>query len=214
MAMPHPYFDLARPIVIGHRGCAGEVPENTLASFEAGIASGAAILESDVHLTRDGVAVLIHDDVVDRVTEGTGRVAELALEDLRRLDAGYRFAAHGTHPWRGRGLRIPTLEEALEAFPEARFNLELKEDVPEMAVKTVAEVAAARAAARTLLTAEDDALMARLCWRSCARPSTTSHRRRVPWRSRCPRTSRGARWSRIASSPTPTATASRSTSGP
>ena len=123
--MTHPYFDLPRPVVIGHRGCAGEVPENTLASFEAGLAAGAAILESDVHVSRDGVPVLIHDDVVDRVTDGSGPVADLDLAELSRLDAGHRFERDGRHPFRGRGLRIPTLEQALRTFPAARFNLEL-----------------------------------------------------------------------------------------
>ena len=64
--MAHPYFDLPLPIASGHRGCAGEVAENTLRSFERALERGAGILESDVHLTCDGVAVLIHDDSVDR----------------------------------------------------------------------------------------------------------------------------------------------------
>ena len=85
-----------------------------------------------MHLTRDGVPVLIHDDVVDRTTDGSGRVAELSLAELHALDAGHRFSTDGgrTHPFRGRGLRVPTLEEALAAFPDARFNLELKEGLP------------------------------------------------------------------------------------
>ena len=82
-------------IVIGHRGCAGEVPENTLASFQRGLERGAAILESDVHLTRDGVPVLIHDDEVSRVSEGTGRVAALDLGELQKLDASMRSIREG-----------------------------------------------------------------------------------------------------------------------
>ena len=77
----HPFFDPPTPLVIGHRGCAGELPENTLASFERGLSAGAVILETDVHLTRDGVPVLIHDDVVDRCTEGRGRVAIVQTPD-------------------------------------------------------------------------------------------------------------------------------------
>jgi glycerophosphoryl diester phosphodiesterase len=155
----HPYFDLPHPIVIGHRGCAGEVPENTLASFEAGLAAGAAILESDVHLTRDGVPVLIHDDSVDRVTDGSGQVADLDVSALSQLDAGWRFERDGRHPFRGRGLRIPTLAEALRRFPSARFNLELKQDVPGLVESSVAAVTNAGAARRVLLTAESGALM-------------------------------------------------------
>ncbi len=159
--MAHPFFDIAVPTVIGHRGCAGEVPENTLASFARGLAAGAAILESDVHLTRDGVPVLLHDHRVDRNTNGEGRVADFSLEELRRLDAGYRFTPDGgrSHPFRGRGLVIPTLLEALEAFPGARFNLELKEDLPGLVTRTLEVVAKADREDRTLLTAAEDALM-------------------------------------------------------
>ena len=163
MVVPHPYFDLVTPIVIGHRGCAAEVPENTLASFRAGLEAGAGILESDVHLTRDGIPVLIHDDDVGRVSDGSGRVAAHTLAELKRLDAGYRFRREGVHGHlhRGRGLRIPTLQEAFEAFPDARFNLELKE-VPGIVERSVELVAASAREARTLLTAADDALMTKL----------------------------------------------------
>jgi glycerophosphoryl diester phosphodiesterase len=160
----HPFFALATPIVIGHRGAAGEAPENTLPSFERALADGAAILESDVHLSRDGVPVLIHDDVLERCTDGSGRVGDHDLAALRRLDAGYRFRSepHGGHPFRGRGIRIPTLAEALAAFPRARFNLELKENLPGLVTRSVAVIAEAGRAADVLLTSANDALMAEL----------------------------------------------------
>ena len=162
--MPHPFFAVPTPIVIGHRGAAGEAPENTLASFERGLEDGAAILETDVHLSRDGVPVLIHDDELERCTDGAGRVRDHDLASLGRLDAGYRFTPdHGrSHPFRGCGHRIPRLSEALAAFPHARFNLELKENLPGMVARTVAEIARADRAADVLLTAANDALMAEL----------------------------------------------------
>ena len=125
--MLHPYFELPSPIVIGHRGAAGERPENTLAAFAHGLETGAEILESDLHLTRDGVVVMAHDETVDRTTEGSGPLREFSFAELSKLDAGYRFSADGgrTFPFRGQGLRIPTLEEGLKVFPGARFNLEL-----------------------------------------------------------------------------------------
>src|SRR5262245_47292975 len=116
--MAHPFFALRRPLAIGHRGCAGEVPENTLASFERGVADGAVVIETDVHLTRDGVPVLVHDPEVARVTDGSGSVRELSFAEIRALDAGFHFtAADGTAPYRGAGLRIPSLAEALDALP-------------------------------------------------------------------------------------------------
>jgi glycerophosphoryl diester phosphodiesterase len=160
----HPFFTPPTPIVIGHRGCAGEVPENTLPSFERALEDGAIVLESDVHLTRDGVPILLHDDLVDRVTEGSGRATERTLADLRGLDAGYRFSTDGgsSHSFRGRGIRIPTLEEAFAAFPGARFNLELKERVPGLVDRTLEITRAAGRESLTLLTAGDDDLMAEL----------------------------------------------------
>jgi glycerophosphoryl diester phosphodiesterase len=162
--MRHPFFALPTPIVIGHRGCAGEAPENTLLAFERGLAAGAAILETDVHLTRDGVPVLVHDSEVERVTDGSGPVSDLALAELQRLDAGHRFSPDGgeTHPFRGRGLRIPTFEEALKAFPGARFNLEIKSDRPGIVEATVDVVVRNGRESLTLLTAGDAALMGRL----------------------------------------------------
>jgi glycerophosphoryl diester phosphodiesterase len=162
--VPHPFFAVPTPIVIGHRGAAGVAPENTLAGFERGLEDGAAILETDVHLSRDGVPVLIHDDALERCTDGAGLVCDHDLAALGRLDAGHRFTPDDgrSHPFRGRGHRIPQLSEALAAFPRARFNLELKENRPGMVAHTVAEIARAGRAADVLLTAANDALMAEL----------------------------------------------------
>lgn len=162
--MPHPYFDVPTPIVIGHRGCAGDAPENTLAAFEAGLRAGASILESDVHLSRDGIPVLIHDDHVDRVTDGSGAVAELSLAELQALDAGYRFSPDGgtTHPFRGRGIRIPTFEEALASHPGVRFNIEIKADGPGSLESTVDVVVRQGREELTLLTVAEEPQMQRL----------------------------------------------------
>lgn len=98
--------------VIGHRGAAALAPENTLEGIEAAITAGADGFECDVRMTKDGALVLMHDAEVDRTTEGTGRVRDMTLDALRGLDAGDRFGAP-RFPRRGRGLRIPTVEEAL-----------------------------------------------------------------------------------------------------
>lgn len=158
--MPHSFFDVARPIVIGHRGSAGTRPENTLLSFEVALAEGAQILESDIHVTRDGVPVLLHDPGLERTTEGRGRAAERDWAELRRLDAGHRFEDdRGAHPFRGHELRIPSLEEAFERFPDARFNLEIKCGDPAGIRATLDLVERYARADRTLLAAGEDPIM-------------------------------------------------------
>lgn len=162
--MRHPYFDVSTPTCIGHRGAAGELPENTLPSFERALARGAGILETDVHVTRDGVLVLIHDDVLERTTDGRGAVSEHSWDDLRQLDAAHHFSPDENEdfPFRGQGVRIPTLEEALTAFPESRFNLEIKEGVPGQVARTVALVRELGRADTVLLAAAEDTTMAEL----------------------------------------------------
>jgi glycerophosphoryl diester phosphodiesterase len=162
--VPHPYFDLPRPVSIAHRGCAGEAPENTIPAFERALAQGAGMLESDLQLSGDGVPILIHDAIIDRVTDAAGSVADFTAEELQRFDAGYHFSADGgqTHPYRNRGVRIPSLEEAFHRFPDTRFNLELKAPGPALIAATLELVAEFRREAITLLTAGDDEIMVRL----------------------------------------------------
>ena len=162
--MRHPYFSLPTPTVIGHRGGAGIAPENTLLAFERGLAAGAAIIESDIRLTRDGVPVLLHDPDVDRVTDSSGLVANVPLKELQELDAGFHFSPDGglTHPFRGQGLRVPTLEESLNALPGVRFNLEIKAEGEAAVAATAHIISRLERAALTLLTAEGGDAMRRL----------------------------------------------------
>jgi glycerophosphoryl diester phosphodiesterase len=106
-------------LVVAHRGASVHAPENTMESFRLGAEAGADAIELDVHLTGDGQLAVIHDDTVDRTTDGSGAVVSLTLADLRRFDAGARFtAADGTAPFAGKGLTIPTLEEVLDWLPD------------------------------------------------------------------------------------------------
>jgi glycerophosphoryl diester phosphodiesterase len=120
------------PVNLAHRGASSSAPENTLESFRLAVESGAGGLELDVHLTRDGHVVVIHDPTVDRTTDGTGTVAGMTLDELRALDAGYNFSSDSgnTHPYRGLGLRIPTLAEVLRKFPGVVLNIDMKADRP------------------------------------------------------------------------------------
>jgi len=116
------------PIAFAHRGGSQLWPENTMASFEGAVGLGCRYLETDVHLTRDGVLVTIHDATVDRTTDSSGLVRALPLAELKRLDAGYRFSPDGgrTYPFRGQGVTIPSLAEVVEALPQVLLNIDLK----------------------------------------------------------------------------------------
>jgi glycerophosphoryl diester phosphodiesterase len=129
------------PANLAHRGASASAPENTLDAFRLAVESGAGGLELDVHLTRDGHPVVIHDPTLDRTTNTSGAVAGLTLDELREPDAGYNFSPEGgnTHPYRGLGLRIPTLAEVLREFPGVVLNIDMKADRPgiEAAVQKV-----------------------------------------------------------------------------
>ncbi|MXY50446.1 MAG: glycerophosphodiester phosphodiesterase [Gemmatimonadetes bacterium] len=125
----HTFTDTDQLLAIAHRGGAGLWPENTLFAFQNAVRIGADALEFDVHATSDGELVVIHDATVDRTTDGAGRVDEMTWDALRELDAGYRWTADdgASFPFRGMGLRVPTLEEALNALPDTRMIIELKD---------------------------------------------------------------------------------------
>jgi glycerophosphoryl diester phosphodiesterase len=114
-------LDPARRPVIGHRGDRAHAPENTVESLLQAVAKGADAVEFDLHLSRDGVPVLMHDPTLDRTTSGTGEVREQTVDQLKHHNAGARFTTDQgrTFPWRDRGVQIPTLDEALAALPPA-----------------------------------------------------------------------------------------------
>jgi glycerophosphoryl diester phosphodiesterase len=109
-------------LAIAHRGASGYAPENTLAAFRRAVAQGVTFIETDLHLTRDAHFVAIHDDTVERTTNGHGAVHNMTLAEIRRLDAGSWFASEFT------GERIPTLEDILgfARKNDVVFYLELK----------------------------------------------------------------------------------------
>jgi glycerophosphoryl diester phosphodiesterase len=115
-----------RPVVEAHRGDSANAPENTLAAFRAAVALPVRWIELDVHPTQDGVLVVIHDDTVDRTTDGSGAVSDLTGEALRRLDAGSWFDAQFA------GERIPTLAEVIDLVGPTgtRLNIEIKSPPP------------------------------------------------------------------------------------
>jgi glycerophosphoryl diester phosphodiesterase len=140
-----------RPLNIAHQGGEIEAPSDTLYAFKTAKRKGADVIETDVHLTADGRVVVLHDETVDRTTNGSGSVEQMTLDQVKRLDAAYWFIeGEGTvhdasrpardFTWRGvatgerppperfepNDFKIPTLDEVLAAFPHTRLNIELK----------------------------------------------------------------------------------------
>ncbi|MBP8132525.1 MAG: glycerophosphodiester phosphodiesterase, partial [Candidatus Hydrogenedentes bacterium] len=112
-----------------HRGGSALWPENTLLAFtEVSKRFPGTLLESDARLTADGQVVLMHDETVDRTTNGHGEVSAMTLAELKALDAAWHFSPDGgqTFPCRGQGITVPTFAEALEALPESLFLIEIK----------------------------------------------------------------------------------------
>ncbi|MGC8570537.1 MAG: glycerophosphodiester phosphodiesterase [Caldivirga sp.] len=108
-------------LVIGHRGARCCAPENTIPSFKLAIETGVNGVELDVHMTKDGEVVVIHDDTLDRTTTGSGYVKDYTLNEIRNFDAGVKFGLE----WRG--VKIPTLDEVLSEFRNrTSYVIELK----------------------------------------------------------------------------------------
>jgi glycerophosphoryl diester phosphodiesterase len=149
----------ARP-VIGHRGNRAHSPEDTLESMQEAVALGVDGLEFDVHVSRDGVPVVHHDPTLERTTSGRGHLAAQSLAELRAHDAGYHFTRDGgkSYPWRDRGVRIPTLDAVLGAFPALPMIIEVK--TPD-ATGAVREVVRRHAAERRVIVAGFDAATVR-----------------------------------------------------
>lgn len=125
----HPFWgDAVTPRVIAHRGGRGLWPENTMYAFRHALALGVDVLEMDIRRSADGALVVLHDETVERTTDGSAPVSTLTVAQLEHLDAGYRWTPDGgrTYPLRGKGIAVPTLAEVLRAFPQARLNLEIK----------------------------------------------------------------------------------------
>lgn len=116
------------PRVIAHRGDSKNYPENTLDAFLSAARMGIDVIETDVHLSKDGVLVIWHDPSLDRNTDGSGSIESHTYQELLRYDAGYTFTKDGgkTFPFRGKGVKLCTLSEALKACPDERFNVDLK----------------------------------------------------------------------------------------
>lgn len=125
-------FDIDRPLIMAHRGDSAHFPENTIPSMESAVEVGIDVLETDVRLTKDDELVLFHDEDMQRTTGKQGTIRDRTLEELEEIDLGDRFTSDGvTYPFRGKGLRVVTLREALERFPDVKFNIDIKDTLPD-----------------------------------------------------------------------------------
>lgn len=114
------------PVGIAHRGSRELWPENTLEAFSQAVAIGFRHVETDLHITADGVLVCLHDHTVDRTTEATGPVSEFTFSDLSSLDAGFRHRSPDGHVFRGEGISIPSFEEVVTTLKDVSFVVDLK----------------------------------------------------------------------------------------
>jgi glycerophosphoryl diester phosphodiesterase len=151
------------PVNVAHRGASTLAPENTIEAFRLAVEAGAGGLELDVHMTRDGHIVVIHDATVDRTTNGSGAVSEMTLDELRRFDAGHNFSPDGgsTRPYRGRGVWVPTLGEVLEEFPGIAVNIEIKAGTPGIEETVLGILRDANALGRALVVSTPHAIVKR-----------------------------------------------------
>lgn len=181
-------FSDPQPLVIAHRGGAGVRPGNTMLAFQHAADLGVDVLELDAQLSSDGVLVAMHDTTVDRTTDGSGAVSGLTLAALRRLDAAYHWRSllpaadedGAEPPYRGRGIRIPTVKAVLERFPDLRFNIELKTQDPAAAATLCELLRGTATAAQTLVASAHDAAL-RGFREACPEVATSAGRREVKW---------------------------------
>lgn len=140
--------------IIAHRGSSREFPENTLESFQRALEIYPhAVLEMDVWPSRDGHIIIMHDELLQGSTSGVGPVYSLSLKELKELEAGYAVTFDGgrTYPFRGKGIRIATLEEVLTSFPQARMSIDIKYNDRDFARSVVSFLEEHKAADRVIL---------------------------------------------------------------
>lgn len=125
--------------MIGHRGACAFLPENTKESFRLAFEQGAYGIEFDVHASRDGVPVIVHDATFNRTTNAVGYINRFRVQDLKKLDAGFQFdpQKNKTYPYRKKNITVPLFEELLEEFKTQQLCVEMKECAPELTRKVV-----------------------------------------------------------------------------
>jgi glycerophosphoryl diester phosphodiesterase len=149
------FFAAQRPRVIAHRGASSDYPENTIPAFRAATELGVPYIELDVHMTRDGEVVVSHDENLRRATGKDGEIADLTYSEVASADAGFEFtASDGTHPFRGKGLRIPRLADVLSEFADRYLVVEVKQTKPTLVAPMLAVIDRCGMRRRVLIASE------------------------------------------------------------
>jgi glycerophosphoryl diester phosphodiesterase len=172
------YFNVPEPMVIAHQGGDALRPGNTLLAFAHADQLGVDVLEMDVHSTRDGVLVLMHDATVDRTTDGHGPIAGMDYAAVQVLDAAWHWPFDGHPSYRGKGVRVPALEAVLRRFPDRRFNIELKQEEPSVGAAVCAVLRRTATTSRTLVASFHRAAIQDFRT-ACPEVATSAHRAEV-----------------------------------
>jgi glycerophosphoryl diester phosphodiesterase len=149
------FFAAPRPRVMAHRGASGEYPENTMPAFAAAVEAGADYIELDVHCTRDGEVVVVHDEGLSRVASDDRLVVDMTMAELEAVDAGFNFSRdRAGWPFRGQEIRVPRLAEVLQSWSGLRFVVEFKPRDPAIADATLEVVRRTGMGRRVLFASE------------------------------------------------------------
>lgn len=166
------FFDPHRPRAIAHRGAGGDFPENTIPSFRAAAECGASYIELDVHLTRDGEIVVIHDHDLGRIAGHDGVVAEMTAAEVFAVDAGRNFSpVEGGFPFRGSGIRVPSLAQALSEFRRMMFVIEIKQMTPAIVAPLLETIERCGMRRRVLIASEHQAPIDEVRWLAPSLPT-------------------------------------------
>lgn len=159
-----PYLDLPGPWLVAHRGASDVAPENTLPALDAAAALGADAFELDVHRSADGAVFVFHDDDTVRITGAAGTIEGRTAAEIAALDAGFTFTPDGgrTFPFRGAGVRVPTLAEILARYPATRLSIDAKTADAPLARALADTIRAARAEDRVVVGSFHDVQARRL----------------------------------------------------
>lgn len=149
------FFAAPRPRVMAHRGASAEYPENTMPAFRAAVEAGVDYIELDIHCTRDGEVVVVHDDRLSRIASDNRLVGEMTMAELEAIDAAFNFSRDGAGwPFRGQGIRVPRLAEVLQSWSGLRFVIEFKPSDPAIADAALEVVRQTRMGRQVLFASE------------------------------------------------------------